>query len=99
MGQNNLGDRGTTRGGGTPVKVIVKSDGVAVPGISVSAKGVDGNAVLQTTGADGVAAFTLPAGHYTVSAVGDSGSASKSLSVVESTSTEIVGLALSHTAS
>lgn len=90
----DLGDRGTTRGDGTPVKVVVKFHGTAVAGITVSAQATGKAAVTKTTGADGVAAFTLVAGHYTVHASNGEGAASKSISVVDSTSTEIVSLAL-----
>ena len=95
---DDLGDRGTTRGGGSPVKVIVKSNGVAVAGVTVSALTTGSAAVMEKTGADGVASFTLVAGHYTISA-SSSASATKSVNVVESITTEIVALALAPTAS
>ena len=91
---DDLGDRGTTRGGGSPVKIIVKSDGVAVAGITVSAQAAGSAAVSKTTGADGVASFLLVAGHYTAQAGNGMGAASKSFNVVESTTAEIVALAL-----
>ena len=93
---DDLGDRGTTRGDGSPVKVIVKSHGAAVVGITVTATGTTAGAkaVSKATGSDGVASFTLAAGAYTVSASNDAGSATKNVTVVESTTAEIVALAL-----
>ena len=91
---DNLGDRGTTRGGGSPVKVVVKSHGTAVAGITVTAAAAEAAAVSKITGHDGVASFALAAGTYTVSASNDAGSATKSVKVVDSTTAEIVALAL-----
>jgi hypothetical protein len=96
---DDLGDRGTTRGGGTPVKVVVKSGGVAVHGITVNASMSGSGTVSETTGSNGVASFTLAAGKYKVTASNNSGSATASVTVVESTTTEIVPLALVPNAS
>ena len=96
---DDLGDRGTTRSGGTPVTVVVKSGGEAVDGVTVTAHPAHGAKVSETTGSDGLATFTLAAGHYTFTASNHAGSATKSVQVADSTTTEIVALSLAHTAS
>jgi hypothetical protein len=88
-----LGVRGGSRGGPvSPVQAVVKLNGQPVAGVTVTFTAT--HSVTAVTGSNGVASINLLAGHYTVTASNDSGSATKTINVVESTNALIVGLAL-----
>lgn len=88
-------DRGGVRAGGNPVQVVVKMGGKTIAGVTVTFQTApDAPAVTATTDDNGVATLSLAAGSYTVTASSASGTAQKTISVVDSTSTMYVDLAL-----
>ncbi len=90
--QGSLGSHSGTRGGGGPVQAVVKLNGAPVAGVTVTFTAT--KSVTATTDANGVASINLIAGHYTVTASNASGTATKKIVVVDSTTPVIVGLSL-----
>jgi len=95
-----LGSSGGVRGDAYPVEVVVTSGDQPEVGIAVTFTETDiaGAPVTATTDSDGVAAVSLGAGSYTVTASSDDGSATTSIAVVPSTDPLIVALALAPAA-
>ena len=93
-GNDGLGAAGGVRGGGSPVAVSVKMAGQSIAGATVTFQAPGTTAITATTDDDGVATVTLSCDSYTVTATTASGSATKTIEVVTSTSTMYVDLTL-----
>ena len=91
-GGSNTGWRLGNRGGGTPVQVVVKFNGNPVSGVTVTFKAT--NTATAVTDDTGSVSIALKPGTYKVSASNASGTATKTIKVVESTDTTMVGLVL-----
>ena len=92
------GERGTSRGSGYPINVVVAVNGAAVAGAAVTVKSSKNKTMIKTTDAGGFASFTLEAGDYIVTVTSDIGSASTTMHVVASTTPLIVPLVLTTAA-
>lgn len=88
-----LGGHGSTRGGGIPIRIVVKQDGRPVSGATVTLKS-SSETLTGTTNDQGVVPFTLKAGSYKATASADVGVAAKSLLVSAKRKSRIFSLTI-----